>query len=114
MTRPTDAAIVCAFVLKALCYQELARLGGSVPSALEFIDEVTRDAEEFDAEAGGTDRQTEEVMKVAARECKAEFVPVASAAEPQAAAPYDRCPTCTAHMPVGQTCGGVNCGLKPA
>jgi len=32
--------------------------------------------------------------------------------EPQAAAPYDRCPTCAAHMPVGQTCGGVNCGLR--
>ena len=33
-------------------------------------------------------------------------------AESEHVAPYDRCPKCTAHMPVGQTCGGVNCGLK--
>lgn len=33
-------------------------------------------------------------------------------AESEHAAPFDRCPTCTAHMPVGKTCGGVNCGLR--
>jgi len=35
-------------------------------------------------------------------------------AESEHVAPYDRCPKCTAHMPVGQTCGGVNCGLRRA
>lgn len=32
--------------------------------------------------------------------------------EPEPAAPYDRCPACTAHMPVGRTCGGKDCGLR--
>jgi len=33
-------------------------------------------------------------------------------AESEHVVPFDRCPTCAAHMPVGQTCGGVNCGLR--
>lgn len=33
-------------------------------------------------------------------------------AEPQAAEPYDRCPKCTAHMPVGKHCGGKDCGIR--
>lgn len=34
------------------------------------------------------------------------------AGEMTGVAPYDRCPKCTAHMPVGKTCGGMNCGLR--
>lgn len=37
---------------------------------------------------------------------------LAESGEMTGVAPYDRCPKCTAHMPVGQTCGGKDCGLR--
>jgi hypothetical protein len=113
MTRPTDAAIARAFF-------EIAHQDGYVREA------VLKRAAEFDAEspdgAGdeicdcgyvrgsfGCDDTHKNTRKVTTPPERVQIP-----AESEHAAPYDRCPACTAHMPVGQTCGGVNCGLKPA
>ena len=134
MSRPSDESVACAFVLKALCYQEMARLGASVPSALEFIDEVTHEAEQFDAEADGTDRQPVEICDCGfargsfgcddSHRILAELTTsperVQIPAESEHVAPYTppdgkiACPipTCRAELIPGQTCGGANCGLK--
>ena len=135
MTRPTDAAIACAFINKALDYQQRERTGLPVPSALEFIDEVTRDSEEFETEAGGTDRQPDEICDPCgyvrgslgcddAHKKREQITTsperVQIPAESEHVAPYTppdgkiACPipTCRAELMPGQTCGGVNCGLR--
>lgn len=98
MTRPTDAAIAYAFINNALDYQQLERDGEAVPPALEFIDEVTREAEQFDAESPAG---------------PAPYMHIIAGKVPTPDEPaYDHCPKCTAHMPPGATCGGPSCGLR--
>lgn len=102
MTRPSDESVACAFVLKALCYQEMARLGASVPSALEFIDEVTRDAAEFDAESPADVHIIHEKVTTSPERVQipAESKRVCSR------------PSCRAEMRPGLRCSSPHCGLK--
>lgn len=117
MSRPTDASLARAF-------REMSRRTSiGQPWTLDyFVLMVNKCAERFDAEAGGTDRQTEGVMQIEAVQHVHTHDPVASAADGKAAAPYAppdgkiACPipTCRAELLPGQTCGGVNCGLRKA
>ena len=120
MTRPTDAAIARAF-------REMSRRTSiGQPWTLDyFVLMVNKSAERFDSE-GGTFLQTEEVCDCGyvrgslgcddAHKKREELTTsperVQIPAESEHVAPFDRCPKCTAHMPVGQTCGGKDCGLR--
>lgn len=117
MTRPTDAAIARAFWEE---WAEDQRLWMARPAMCNpMLAEIMEKACNFDAEAGGTDRQTKEVIA-----CDPVVQPerqgVAGAADGKAAAPYTppdgkvACPipTCRAELFPGQACGGVNCGLR--
>lgn len=121
MTRPTDAATARAW--QKYCSEHAGEM--VIITDAQFI--VTRMAEEFDAEAGGNEPHVASVTTSPERvQIPAESEHVAPDGEERQAvpsnwtpsqhdgtdAPYDRCPTCTAHMPVGKTCGGVNCGLR--
>ena len=85
MSRPTDSAIAWAF-------WELheMQMDGFVDA-----DAVIMMAEQFDNAQITTSPERVQIP-----------------AQGEHVAPYDRCPTCTAHMPVGKTCGGANCGLR--
>jgi hypothetical protein len=125
VTRPTDAAIARAF-------RELSRRTSiGQPWTLDyFVLVVNKCAERFDAEAGGTDRQTDGLFHgMTFNESDAiqpDRIVVSQGGKHLAtilidsAAPYTppdgkiACPTptCRAELLPGQTCGGVNCGLR--
>lgn len=101
------------------------------PDFFRFLRSVKIKAERFDAEAGGTDRQTEEMCETCGyvrgslgcdaahkklKELTAPPERVQIPAESEHVAPVEKVacpiPTCRAELLPGQTCGGVNCGLR--
>jgi len=140
MTRPTDAAI--AHPIQPLCLDAMGTLrfkanaivrhlldnGGISLNDIACMDFTREDREQFaqligysHSGSGDLSYMSDAVWYAAQDEYEARTEkPTTSPervqipAESDHVAPFDRCPKCTAHMPVGQTCGGVNCGLRRA
>ena len=132
MTRPTGDALEAATLSIRQACDDMCLTGtGFVSFSLRedgkiYAERIDPQRIQIDADASGTGRQPDEICDCGfargsfgcddSHRILAELTTsperVQVPAESEHAAPFDRCPTCTAHMPVGKTCGGVNCGLR--
>ncbi len=106
MTRPTDAAIARA-VLELGDSWSYGDAGDKLFSddCRNWRSAILKRANQFDAESPADMHTIPEKVTTSPERVQ---IP----AESEHIAPYDLCPKCTAHMPVGKVCGGVNCGLR--